>query len=117
MITSMNRPPCGEAFYLVIRSGNASKRRPANAIMTADVSMIDANDSRKSDITRCVHCDGSVTMVADRVISLCFSCLNRTANKIYLKRATEAETGCSERERFLIELEFIQSLANPRYIN
>eukprot|EP00242_Pyramimonas_sp_CCMP2087_P004117 CAMPEP_0198218166 /NCGR_PEP_ID=MMETSP1445-20131203/67727_1 /TAXON_ID=36898 /ORGANISM="Pyramimonas sp., Strain CCMP2087" /LENGTH=130 /DNA_ID=CAMNT_0043895081 /DNA_START=170 /DNA_END=559 /DNA_ORIENTATION=- len=33
------------------------------------------------------------------------------------RRATDADTGCSERERFLIELEFIQCLANPKYIN
>ena len=29
----------------------------------------------------------------------------------------EAATGCSDALRFQLELEFLQSLANPRYIN
>mmetsp|Transcript_47667 Transcript_47667/g.91002 ORF Transcript_47667/g.91002 Transcript_47667/m.91002 type:complete len:186 (-) Transcript_47667:254-811(-) len=33
------------------------------------------------------------------------------------RKAMEARTGCSERERFLLELEFVQCLANPHYIN
>mmetsp|Transcript_13775 Transcript_13775/g.38991 ORF Transcript_13775/g.38991 Transcript_13775/m.38991 type:complete len:175 (-) Transcript_13775:121-645(-) len=32
-------------------------------------------------------------------------------------RTVEAATGCSERERFLLELEFVQGLANPHYLN
>jgi hypothetical protein len=33
------------------------------------------------------------------------------------RRATEAETGCSDAERFELELEFVQCLANPKYLN
>lgn len=30
---------------------------------------------------------------------------------------TEDEVGCSDQERFVMELEFIQCLANPFYLN
>ena len=30
---------------------------------------------------------------------------------------TEKELGCTNKERFVIELEFIQCLANPQYLN
>lgn len=33
------------------------------------------------------------------------------------RRATEAETGCSDAARFELELEFVQCLANPKYLN
>jgi hypothetical protein len=33
------------------------------------------------------------------------------------RRATEADAGCSDAVRFQLELEFVQCLANPRYVN
>ena len=33
------------------------------------------------------------------------------------RRAGEAEVGCSDAERFQLELEFVQCLANPHYLN
>ncbi|EFN52724.1 hypothetical protein CHLNCDRAFT_138261 [Chlorella variabilis] len=33
------------------------------------------------------------------------------------RRAGEVETGCSERQRFELELEFLHCLANPGYLN
>mmetsp|Transcript_26670 Transcript_26670/g.69170 ORF Transcript_26670/g.69170 Transcript_26670/m.69170 type:complete len:161 (-) Transcript_26670:39-521(-) len=33
------------------------------------------------------------------------------------RMATEADTGCSDKERFVLELEFVQGLANPHYLN
>lgn len=33
-----------------------------------------------------------------------------------LRKATEAEVGCSDQQRFIIELEFIQALSNPHYL-
>ena len=38
-------------------------------------------------------------------------------NARHCSRADKADTGCSDRERFQLELEFVQSLANPHYIN
>ncbi|KAK9813961.1 hypothetical protein WJX73_006969 [Symbiochloris irregularis] len=34
-----------------------------------------------------------------------------------IRRADEKHTGCSDRERYLLELEFVQCLANPHYLN
>ena len=33
------------------------------------------------------------------------------------RAATQADVGCSERERFLLELEFVQCLASPAYLH
>jgi hypothetical protein len=35
----------------------------------------------------------------------------------FLARAGEAETGCGDRQRFELELEFVHCLANPGYLN
>jgi len=34
-----------------------------------------------------------------------------------VRRLSEAAAGCSDDTRFQLELEFVQCLANPRYIN
>mmetsp|Transcript_6500 Transcript_6500/g.8809 ORF Transcript_6500/g.8809 Transcript_6500/m.8809 type:complete len:93 (+) Transcript_6500:275-553(+) len=33
------------------------------------------------------------------------------------RKATEVDVGCDDKTRFQLELEFVQSLSNPRYLN
>lgn len=57
-----------------------------------------------------------------RVCMACrYACINLLLLLKHLlrsrRRCTEQEVGCSSQDRAIIELEFVQCLANPHYLN
>ena len=63
---------------------------------------------------RCSHQTVIPAELVSRVIFIVY--LIVTSACIARRPCTEQDVGCSEKERFTIELEFVQCLANPEYL-